>query len=148
LLHDEDLNLNGHPNGYGDHDRALWRPSQDKIQLAPAQINDVFRQIRSRTPSSEYPFYLQSSHSRSYKTDIATIEAHPNCGFEDGQSIELSTRFGKITGTLKHNEALHPSTVACSALDHAGVLDILPTQTDLWSGTPIYNGVACTLSAL
>ena len=35
LLHEEDLELDGSLNRQGEHDRALWRPSQDKIQLVP-----------------------------------------------------------------------------------------------------------------
>ena len=146
LLHEEDLVFGGSLNGQGEHDRALWRPSQDKIDLAPEALEELFRQVRSKT-DNEYPLFLQSSHSRGIQADTIVIEAHPDCGYKDGSTVTLSTRFGTISGTLKHNERIHPSAILCSATDSANVLDILPTQTDLWSGTPVYNGVACRLEA-
>ena len=64
LLHEEDLELEGSLNGQGEHDRALWRPSQDKIQLAPDHIEDIFRQVRDQKTDTDFPLFLHSSHSR------------------------------------------------------------------------------------
>lgn len=144
LLHEDDLNLNGSLNGQGEHDRALWRPSQDKIQLAPETLDELFRQVRPKT-DEEYPLFLQASHSRGVELETPLIEAHPDCGLKEGSTITLSTRFGTISGTLQYNEKIHLSAILCSAADNTAILDILPTQTDLWSGTPVFNGVACRL---
>ena len=109
-------------NGQGEHDRALWRPSQDKIQVAPESLEEMFRQVRPKT-DEEYPLFLQSSHSRDNKVDVPVIEAHPDCGYNDGSTVTLSTRFGAISGTLQHNEHVHPSAILCSSTDNASVLD-------------------------
>jgi len=146
LLHEEDLELNGSLNGQGEHDRALWRPSQDKLQLAPEALEELFRQVRSKN-DPEYPLFLQSSHSKGEQSTTPVIEAHPECGIEEGTSVTLTTRFGSIKGTLQHNEQAHPSAILCSAIDCSDVLNILPTQTDLWAGTPVFNGVACRLDS-
>ncbi len=145
LLHEEDLECEGSLNGQGEHDRALWRPSQDTIQLAPAPLEELFKQVRDQKTDENFPFFLQSSHSRGSTNSAPQIEAHPDCGFENGDSIQLSTRFGSLTGVLIHNEAVHPLGIVCSATDSPEVLDLLPTQTDLWSGTPIFNGVPCLI---
>ena len=146
LLHEEDLEFGGSLNGKGEHDRALWRPSQDRIHLAPEYLEDLFRQVRNKT-DEEYPLFLQSSHSRGAKLEAPVIEAHPDCAIKDGTTVTLSTRFGTLSGTLQHNENVHPSAILCSATDNRNVLDILPTQTDLWAGTPIFNGVSCRLES-
>ena len=125
LLYEEDLELNGSLNGQGEHDRALWRPSQDTIQLVPEQLEDLFRQVRDHKTDENFPFFLHSSHSRGTNHTTHQIEAHPDCGFEEGSSITLSTRFGSITGVLIYNEAVHPSGILCSAMDHPHALDLL-----------------------
>lgn len=145
LLHEEDLELGGSLNGEGEHDRALWRPSQDIIQLAPDQLEELFKQVRSQKTDVNFPFFLHSSHARGTTDSTPQIEAHPDCGFKNGSSVTLSTRFGRISGVVVHNESVHPSGIVCSAIDCPEVLDLLPTQTDLWSGTPIFNGVPCLL---
>lgn len=150
LLNEEDLDLNGSLNNKGEHDRALWRPSQDKIQLAPPALEELFRGVSLPKETERFPLFLHSSHTRGQTDNIdsITIEAHPDCGLTDGAQIELSTHMGSINGTLKLNSVIQPLAVLCSSLDHLSVGNLLPTNTDLHSGSPVFNGIPCAIKVL
>jgi hypothetical protein len=149
LLNEEDLDWNGSLNNKGEHDRALWRPSQDKIQLAPPALEELFRGVDLPKSTEHFPLFLHSSHLRGpTEGSTITIEAHPDCGITEGTHVELSTNMGSITGTLKLNSTIQPLTVLCSSLDHTAVGNLLPTNTDLHSGAPVFNGVPCTVKEL
>ena len=61
---------------------GTWRPSQDKIQLAPDSLEDIFRQVRDQKTDDDFPLFLHSSHSRGNTNTVPQIEAHPNAGLK------------------------------------------------------------------
>ncbi len=146
LINEHDVDWNGSLNYQGEHDRALWRPSQDKIQLAPPEIEELFRHLQFPQKDTDFPYSLHSSHTASNEGILIT--AHPDCGFQHGASMRLRTRFGSVEGTLVLSEQIHPNSILCSAHTHSKVLNLLPTNTDLASGAPVWNGVSCQIESI
>ncbi len=143
LLNDDDINWNGSLNYQGEHNRALWRPSQDTIVLHPPQLDEMFRHVDLPKEDTDRPFVLHSSHSAS-ATDVR-IGVHPDSGFEAGQKATVSSAFGSVQGIIELNAHIAVSTILCSA-HHDSVRNLLPTNTDLHTGTPVFNGVPCTVT--
>lgn len=146
LINEQDVDWNGSLNYQGEHDRALWRPSQDKIQLAPPEIEDLFQHLRFPKEDTEFPYSLHSSHTSSNEEILIT--AHPDCGFQQDDPVRLRTRFGSVEGKLVLNEQIHPKSILCSANTQNKVLNLLPTNTDLASGAPVWNGVPCQIESI
>jgi hypothetical protein len=149
LLHEDDLILGGSMNYKGEHDRATWRPSEDRIKLAPEEMSTVFNTLKIPTPSTE-SLLLHTSHpdSTGSEDEALVIQVHSSTDFSTGQQVQLQTDWGQIAGTIEINDSIHPQTVLCSATSNSSVLNLLPQETDAWSGTPVFNGVSCTLTAI
>lgn len=147
LLHEDDLEMGGSMNYKGEHDRALWRPSEDSINLAPEQLSQIVQQIQWPT-HTETASVLHTSHcSNATEHSSISIEVHPKSGYSTGQPVQLETTSGVLNGVIVLNDAIHPSTVLCSSRQYSAALNLLPSVSENWSGTPIFNGVSCTITA-
>ena len=147
LLHEDDLIMGGSMNYKGEHNRATWRPSEDRIKLAPDEMSTVFNTLKVPTiPTETLLLHTSHSDSTSSEGDTLIIQVHSKTGFNTGQQVRVQTDWGQIEGIIEINDSIHPQTVLCSATSNRSVLNLLPQETDAWSGTPVFNGVTCTLT--
>lgn len=149
LLHEDDLILGGSMNYKGEHDRATWRPSEDQIRLAPDEMSTVFNTLKIPSYSAD-TLLLNTSHQDSAvsESDETIIQVHSKTGFTNGQLVLIQTDYGKIEGSIRINDTVHSQTVLCSATSNLSILDVLPQETDAWSGTPVFNGVPCVITLI
>ena len=149
LLHEDDMVLGGSMNYQGEHNRATWRPSEDHIKLAPEEMSTVFNTLQLPSIDANV-LLLQTSHQdpTTSKRDALYIQVHSNAGFSTDQQVRIQTDYGNVEGHIEINDAIHPQTVLCSSTSHHAILNLLPQNTDTWSGTPVFNGVPCTLTVI
>jgi anaerobic selenocysteine-containing dehydrogenase len=150
LLNENDLSEETSWNFQGKTNRAEWRVQDEKIQLCPAQLTEMFAAVKIPKPTEEYPFLLQSSNflrnpSPNSKTKILV---HSSTGFEQDAKVSVSSSFGTIHASVDISDSVHPQTIHCSFLAYPNILDLLPIETDAFSGTPVLNGTSCALQVL
>ena len=150
LLNEEDLAEETSWNYQMETNRAEWRVQDDKIRLVPKQLSELFAQIDIPKTTEQFPFLLPSStFLRAPQTSEDTkIIVHPKTGLQQGASVRISSSFGQIQANIDLSDAVHPQAVICSFWQYPEILELLPTQTDQFSGTPILDGVACGLELL
>lgn len=151
LLHENDLiTAETSWNFLQDTNRAEWRVQNEKILLAPKQLSRIFDEISIPNTSPEYPFLLQTSQ---FLRDPApqegtTILVHPQTGLQEGAAVLLASPFGKMQATITLSASVHPQAIICSFWQYPEILELLPIETDRFSGTPILDGTACTITIL
>ena len=141
-------------NTVGESNRAIWRPVDDKIQLAPSHLHDLFHNVS--IPKYAQPEMLSGQwilQTSAYTTQeapdtIPTVQIHPTSGLIEGQEYQLSSQFGSILVKIALNDTLRQDAIACSMWQFPKILNVLPTQTDQFTGTPILDGILCTLRAV
>ncbi len=147
LLHEDDLISSDSLNYKGEHDRALWRRSQDTINLFPEPLPELFQNIDLPNENESFPLRLHTSHKT--KDDSEPIfDIHPDHNIPEGQAIQIQTLHGVLYGIARNNPSIHLKGVMCSASTHPEILDVLPTKTNHWCGTPIFNGVSCQIKRI
>ena len=150
LLNEDDLSEETSWNSQGKTNRGEWRVQDEKIQLCPAQLSEMFAAVKIPKPTEEYPFLLQSSDALRNPTPSSQTKllVHPSTGFKQDAKVSISSSFGTIQASVELSDAVHPQTIHCSFMTYPTILDILPIETDKFSGTPVLNGTSCALQIL
>ena len=154
----EEGTLRQYPSGLddGETNRAEWRVVHDdnKLHLAPAPMAGLLAALEASTPSETWPLVLDTAtaapgglgwRARSADADEPGIQAHPDCGVEDGATVRLETRWGTVEGPLRHNDRQHPSTVWVPWGWAVSAGDVVGGPVDPESGSAQLVGEPCRL---
>ena len=149
LVNEEDLPAESGLNYLGESDRAAWRPVGNSINLCPTELRSVFASARPPEMTAEYPMLLQTTQRLQLQEQpdwAAQIIAlcHPESGVKEGVAT-LKTHYGQCEVLVEHSDRLHTDAVYIPFERFPGVLDVLSTETDSWSGTPKLDGECCAL---
>jgi anaerobic selenocysteine-containing dehydrogenase len=147
IVNEKDLPKETGLNYIGETNRAQWRPVDGKIKLAPNELADMISSITIPKPTKKHPFLLRTSTFINFpKTnDIAKVQIHPTNGYSSGEKLWLESPYGTIPAIAAENNEIRTDSLQCSLWENPTVLEILPTKTDPWSGTPILDGVSCSI---
>lgn len=136
-------------NDLGDSNRASWRPQNDRIVLVPRQITEILRGFQFPTISAEYPLFLQTGDyvQEQYRNESnsVVIHMHSSLGKTEGSVVELHSPYGKIDATVHNDDTVRTDSVVCSFWKYPQILNLVPSKTDPYTGTPILNGVVCRI---
>ena len=148
---DTDLTqLRALPHGLdkGDLDRTLWRLNTpgEKIDLAPTSLETAVRAVRPPTTSSSKPFLLTTSPISPSDQTSPQVGLHPEAGFKGGSKVQVHTKAGSISGTVRIDEHLHPEACHIAWNSSIAVGELIPDDLrDPQTGTPSLIGLACNI---
>jgi anaerobic selenocysteine-containing dehydrogenase len=155
----EQLRSLPHGLDQGEMNRSHWRAStpEERIDLAPASLEDTIRNYKASAIDPEAPYSLNSTAvppggrggwARKGSTKVAGIGLHPDCGFKAGQRIRVTSDSGSITGPVRLDEALHPNAIYIPWGWELDVGALIPDDLrDPFTGTPAMVGVSCKIVA-
>ena len=136
-------------NDLGDSNRASWRPQNDRITLVPGQITEILRQFQFSTFSTEYPLFLQTGdyvqEQKRGKNTPVVIQVHSSLGKTEGSIVQIQSPYGKVDATVHNDDTVRADSVVCSFWKYPAILNLVPSKTDPYTGTPILNGVVCRI---
>ncbi|HJN77309.1 MAG TPA: molybdopterin-dependent oxidoreductase [Myxococcota bacterium] len=141
----------------GETDRAGWRPADDdeRLNLAPAPIGEIIRDLDPPPISDAYPLRLTTAITwaggkgwryRSADAVEPGIRVHPDLGLKGGASVVLETAHGSVSGRVVLDEDVHPIGVVVPWGWSVEVGEVVGTEdVDPLSGSPEMVGLPCRL---
>jgi anaerobic selenocysteine-containing dehydrogenase len=149
------------PNGMrrihlGDTDRSTWRPSTENelINLFPDSMLETLRSaaipaIAPMTLRTAQPADRAPDHSHRTRLRPETIvRLHPDSGHKDGARVSVTTAHGSCTATVEHDELVRPDVADIPFIQGTEALKLLDSnQVDQMTGSPVLDGVACTIES-
>ena len=140
----------------GDTDRSTWRPSTDsgRINLLPDVILEAIRAatvpditpltLRTAQPADRAPDHPHRAEAR----PETIVRLHPDCGYTDGERVCVTTAHGSCKATVQHDELLRADVVDIPFIQGTQALNLLDSsQADQMTGSPILDGIACTIQS-
>ena len=132
----------------GETDRSLWRPKDDRIDFRIDIVRDLLSQPvenSDKTGLCLRTSALTRRGKRLCSDGSVVIKLHPEAGYQDGDSIRVSTDFGEISGQVSLDENLQVNTVDIPFCEFPEVLSLLPKKSCSLTGAPVYDGVDCLI---
>lgn len=135
----------------GDADRSAWRVQApgERIALVPEAVRPLVESLVEPVLSGDERFWLRTSGRPRRRPDPWTagpdpgLSLHPDCGIAEGATVRVTTRWGSVEATLRHDGSLRPDAADLPAGYGAAVGRLLPGGVDPLTGASTRDGVGC-----